>query len=132
MPEALKVLETSSKKHGFTLETETFDFASCDYYVEHKKMMPDNWLEILSKFDVLLFGAVGDPARVPDHISLWGSLLLFRRDFDQYVNLRPCRLIPGVPTPLKNPGNVGEFRRRYLQCGNKITEFHLHERFLDR
>ncbi len=63
-------------------------------------MMPDDWFEQLKDFDALFFGAVGWPDTVPDHISLWGSLLKFRRDFDQYVNLRPVRLFPGVPCPL--------------------------------
>jgi tartrate dehydrogenase/decarboxylase/D-malate dehydrogenase len=63
-------------------------------------MMPDDWREQLQGFDAIYFGAVGWPDTVPDHISLWGSLLKFRREFDQYVNLRPVRLFPGVPCPL--------------------------------
>lgn len=62
--------------------------------------MPDDWREQLQGFDAIYFGAVGWPDSVPDHISLWGSLLKFRREFDQYVNLRPVRLFPGVPCPL--------------------------------
>src|SRR5438094_7268034 len=63
-------------------------------------MMPENWKEQIGKHDAIFFGAVGWPAKVPDHVSLWGSLIKFRRDFDQYVNLRPCRLMPGVGSPL--------------------------------
>ncbi|MCP2007311.1 tartrate dehydrogenase/decarboxylase/D-malate dehydrogenase [Duganella sp. HSC-15S17] len=65
-------------------------------------MMPDDWFELLQDYEAIFFGAVGWPALVPDHISLWGSLLKFRRQFDQYVNLRPVRLMPGVPCPLAN------------------------------
>ncbi len=63
-------------------------------------MMPDDWKEQLQGFDAIFFGAVGWPATVPDHVSLWGSLLKFRREFDQYINLRPVRLFEGVPCPL--------------------------------
>ena len=71
-------------------------------------MLPDNWQEKIGKHDAIFFGAVGDPERLPDHISLWGSLLKFRRDFDQYINLRPVKLMPGVPCPLANkkPGDI--------------------------
>lgn len=63
-------------------------------------MLPDNWKSVLSGYDAIYFGAVGDPSLVPDHISLWGSLIQFRREFDQYINLRPCRLLPGIKCPL--------------------------------
>ena len=63
-----------------------------DYYEKHGKMLPDNWKEKLGKHDAIFFGAVGMPDQVPDHISLWGSLLQFRREFDQYINLRPVKL----------------------------------------
>ena len=71
-------------------------------------MMPEDWKEKIGTHDAIYFGAVGWPATVPDHISLWGSLILFRREFDQYVNLRPVRLMPGVPCPLANrkPGDI--------------------------
>ena len=70
--------------------------------------MPEDWKEKIGKHDAIFFGAVGWPAKVPDHISLWGSLILFRREFDQYVNLRPVRLMPGVPSPLagRKPGDI--------------------------
>ncbi len=63
-------------------------------------MMPDDWKAQLEGMDAIFFGAVGWPATVPDHVSLWGSLLKFRREFDQYINLRPARLFEGVPCPL--------------------------------
>ena len=71
-------------------------------------MMPEDWKEQIGRHDAIFFGAVGWPAKMPDHISLWGSLILFRREFDQYVNLRPVRLMPGVPSPLANrkPGDI--------------------------
>lgn len=97
LPEGLRVVQAAARKFGLALEFEHFEWASCDYYLEHGKMMPDDWFEQLKGFDALYFGAVGWPDKVPDHISLWGSLLKFRRDFDQYVNIRPVRLFPGVP-----------------------------------
>ena len=71
-------------------------------------MMPEDWKEQIGGHDAIFFGAVGWPAKVPDHISLWGSLIQFRREFDQYVNLRPVRLMPGVPSPLadRKPGDI--------------------------
>jgi tartrate dehydrogenase/decarboxylase/D-malate dehydrogenase len=108
MPEGLRVLEAVSKRFSLGLEFTTFDWANCEYYLKHGKMMPDDWRAQLEGFDAIYFGAVGMPHLVPDHISLWGSLLKFRRDFDQYVNLRPVRLMPGVPCPLANkrPGDI--------------------------
>ena len=108
MPEGVRVLEVAAKKFGFELRLDDFDFASCDYYEKHGRMMPEDWKEQIGKHDAIYFGAVGMPDRVPDHISLWGSLILFRREFDQYVNLRPVRLMPGVPSPLANrkPGDI--------------------------
>ena len=108
MPEGLRAVEAAAKKFDLKLEFEHFDWAHCDYYAEHGKMMPDDWKAQLQGFDALFFGAVGWPATVPDHISLWGSLLKFRREFDQYINLRPVRLFEGVPCPLANrkPGDI--------------------------
>ncbi len=90
------------------LRYDGFDFASCEYYARHGQMMPDDWKEQIGGHDAIFFGAVGWPEKVPDHISLWGSLLLFRREFDQYVNLRPVRLMPGIASPLANrkPGDI--------------------------
>ena len=108
VPEGLKILKEIAKQHQFKLIIEEYDFASCDYYDKHGKMLPDDWHEKLKKHDAIFFGAVGDPKRLPDHISLWGSLLKFRREFDQYINLRPVKLMPGVPSPLANkkPGDI--------------------------
>jgi len=100
MPEGVRVLDAAARRFGIALELEHFDFASCDYYARHGKMMPDDWKDTLATFDAILFGAVGWPATVPDHVSLWGSLIKFRREFDQYVNLRPARLMPGIRSPL--------------------------------
>ncbi|WP_320201839.1 tartrate dehydrogenase (plasmid) [Agrobacterium sp. rho-13.3] len=108
VPEGLRVLEAASKKFGFELRIDTFDFASCDYYVKHGQMMPDDWKAQIGNHDAIFFGAVGWPDVVPDHISLWGSLIQFRREFDQYVSLRPVRLMPGVTSPLagRGPGDI--------------------------
>jgi tartrate dehydrogenase/decarboxylase/D-malate dehydrogenase len=100
VPEGLRVLDAAGKKFGFDLAVDAFDFASCDYYLGHGQMMPDDWKARIGGHDAIFFGAVGWPQTVPDHVSLWGSLLQFRREFDQYVNLRPVRLMPGVRSPL--------------------------------
>ncbi len=94
LPEGLRVVEAAAKKWDLNLSIETFEWASCDYYERHGQMMPDNWFEQLKGFDAIFFGAVGWPDKVPDHISLWGSLLKFRREFDQYVNIRRCGCSP--------------------------------------
>ena len=108
MPEGVRALEAASKKFGIGMQFDHFDFASCDYYLQHGKMMPDDWFDTLMQYDAIFFGAVGMPNILPDHVSLWGSLIQFRRCFDQYVNLRPVRLLPGVPCPLANrkPGDI--------------------------
>jgi tartrate dehydrogenase/decarboxylase/D-malate dehydrogenase len=108
VPEAVRVLEAVAKQLGSNLDLHHFDFASADYYLRHGAMLPDDWKAQLEGFDAIFFGAVGWPATVPDHISLWGSLLQFRREFDQYVNLRPVRLMPGVHSPLadRRPGDI--------------------------
>ena len=102
VPEGLRVLDAATRKFGLKLSYDHFDFASCDYYAKHGQMMPDNWKDQIGGHDAIYFGAVGWPDIVPDHVSLWGSLLKFRREFDQYVTLRPCRLMPGIPSPLAN------------------------------
>jgi len=108
VPEGVRALEAVAKKFGFEVRQDWFDFASYDYYAKHERMMPEDWKEKIGQHDAIFFGAVGWPAKMPDHISLWGSLILFRREFDQYVNLRPVRLMPGVPSPLANrkPGDI--------------------------
>jgi tartrate dehydrogenase/decarboxylase / D-malate dehydrogenase len=107
VPEGVRVLDAVAGKFGIQLEWEHFDW-SCDYYLKHGSMMPPDWKEQVGKHDAIFFGAVGWPAKVPDHISLWGLLIKFRREFDQYVNLRPVRLFRGVPSPLANrqPGEI--------------------------
>ena len=108
IPEGIKVLKKVSKKFDINLHFEHFDFSSCDYFNKHGQMMPNNWKSQISNHDAIFFGAVGWPETVPDHISLWGSLLKFRRQFDQYINLRPVKLMPGVPSPLAKrvPGEI--------------------------
>ena len=108
VPEGIRVLDAAARRFGVDLRYDRFDFASCDYYARHGQMMPDDWKQQIGGHDAIFFGAVGWPEKVPDHISLWGSLLLFRREFDQYVNLRPVRLMPGVASPLANrePGDI--------------------------
>jgi tartrate dehydrogenase/decarboxylase/D-malate dehydrogenase len=108
VPEGIRVLDAAARRFAIDLRYDGFDFASCDYYGRHGQMMPDDWKEQIGGHDAIFFGAVGWPEKVPDHISLWGSLLLFRREFDQYVNLRPVRLMPGVASPLANrrPGDI--------------------------
>jgi tartrate dehydrogenase/decarboxylase / D-malate dehydrogenase len=128
VPEGLRVLEAAAAKFKFNLQLDTFGFASADYYLKHKAMMPEDWKQQIGSHDAIFFGAVGWPAVVPDHISLWGSLIQFRREFDQYVNLRPVRLMPGVPTPLANrkPGDIDFFVVRentegeYSSIGGRI------------
>src|SRR5882672_7294794 len=107
VPEGLRALEAAARRFKIAIEWRHFDW-NCDYYAKHGRMMPEDWFEALSPHDAIFYGAVGWPAIVPDHVSLWGSLIQFRRRFDQYVNLRPCRLMPGIPSPLANrkPGDI--------------------------
>jgi tartrate dehydrogenase/decarboxylase/D-malate dehydrogenase len=100
MPEGLRALDAAARRFGIDLAYDHFDFASCDWYAKHGEMMPADWKDRIGGHTAIFFGAVGWPATVPDHISLWGSLLKFRREFDQYVNLRPARLMPGIRSPL--------------------------------
>ncbi|KGI83676.1 tartrate dehydrogenase, partial [Exiguobacterium mexicanum] len=106
IPEGIKVLEAAASKHNIKLNFTYFDW-SCETYHRTGRMMPEDGLEQLKKFDAIFLGAVGFPG-VPDHISLWGLLLPIRRAFNQYVNLRPVRLFDGIKCPLadKNPGDI--------------------------
>ena len=130
MPEGIRALEAAAKRFDIDLVFTTFEFGSCDYYLEHGQMLPDDWFEQLKDFDALFYGAVGWPEKVPDHISLWGSLLQFRRQFDQYINLRPCRLMPGIKSPLagRKPGDIDFYVVRentegeYSSIGGKMYE----------
>ncbi|MBO9521463.1 MAG: tartrate dehydrogenase [Nocardioidaceae bacterium] len=108
VPEGLRVLDRAAQLYDVALELDHFDFACAEYYQRTGAMLPDDWFEVLRGYEAIFFGAVGWPEVVPDHVSLWGSLLQFRRRFDQYVNLRPCRLMPGVRSPLagRSPGDV--------------------------
>ncbi len=90
MPEGVRVLEAVARRFGIAFEFVPIEWASCDYHAQHGTMMPDDWNAQLTACDAIFFGAVGWPALIPDHVSLWGSLIKFRREFDQYVNLRPC------------------------------------------
>ena len=100
VPESLKVLDAAARKFGFDLELTHYDW-SCETYKETGEFMPKDGMEQLAKADSILLGAVGWPG-VPDHVSLWGLLIPIRRGFDQYANVRPCKLMPGVYTPLAN------------------------------
>jgi tartrate dehydrogenase/decarboxylase / D-malate dehydrogenase len=113
MPEGVRVMEAAASKFGIDLAFDHFDFSSWDYYEKHGKMLPDDWKDRVGGHDAIYFGAVGWPEKIPDHVSLWGSLLLFRREFDQYVNLRPARLMPGIIAPVvrrdgsaRQPGEI--------------------------
>jgi tartrate dehydrogenase/decarboxylase/D-malate dehydrogenase len=129
VPEGLRVLDAAASRFSVELQLDHFDW-SCDYYLAHGSMMPENWKEQIGRHDAIFFGAVGWPAKVPDHVSLWGSLIKFRRDFDQYVNLRPCRLMPGMRTPLadRKPGDIDFFVVRentegeYSSVGGRMYE----------
>jgi tartrate dehydrogenase/decarboxylase/D-malate dehydrogenase len=108
MPEGLRVLRAAADRFGIDIAFDTFPFSSWDYFEQHGRMLPEDWKEQIGGHDAIYFGAVGWPEKIADHVSLWGSLLLFRREFDQYVNLRPVRLMPGVPSPLAGrvPGDI--------------------------
>ena len=108
MPEGLRVLEAVASRFDIGLAIDHFDFASWNWYEKHGSMLPDDWKAQIGGHDAIFFGAVGWPAKIPDHVSLWGSLLKFRREFDLYVNLRPARLMPGVRSPLAGlqPGDI--------------------------
>ncbi|MCP5155538.1 MAG: tartrate dehydrogenase [Ectothiorhodospiraceae bacterium] len=129
MPEGVRVVEAAADRFGIALELQHFDW-SCDNYDTIGKWMPDDWKAQLSDFDCIFFGATGWPARVLDHISLWDSLIKFRREFDQYVNMRPVRLMPGVKPPLagRQPGDIDYFVIRentegeYSSMGGRLFE----------
>lgn len=128
MPAALTALATLAKRYELSLDFDLLDWSSAEYWQQHGQMLPDDWFTHLSQYDAILFGAVGWPDVVPDHVSLWGSLLQFRRGFDQYINLRPVRLMPGVKAPLANvkPGDIDFYVVRentegeYTNLGGKM------------
>ncbi|CAG9169996.1 tartrate dehydrogenase [Cupriavidus pampae] len=108
MPEGIRAMDAVARRFGIDFQWDHFDFSSYAYFEKHGKMLPDDWFDTLTKYDAIYFGAVGWPAKMADHVSLWGSLLQFRRSFDQYVNLRPVRLLPGIKSPLadRKPGDI--------------------------
>jgi tartrate dehydrogenase/decarboxylase/D-malate dehydrogenase len=106
VPEGIRVLEAAARRFNLSLSWQHFDW-SCETYLSTGRMMPENGLEQLRPFDAIFLGAVGYPG-VPDHVSLWGLLIPIRRAFQQYVNLRPIRLLQGIKSPLTNrkPGDI--------------------------
>ena len=106
MPEGVRALEAAGSKHGVEFKWQEFDW-SCERYLETGAMMPEDGIDQLRAFDAIYLGAVGFPT-VADHVSLWGLLIPIRREFDQYINLRPVRLFEGVPCPLagKKAGDI--------------------------
>ncbi|HEX7614046.1 MAG TPA: tartrate dehydrogenase [Thermoanaerobaculia bacterium] len=106
VPEGIRVLEAAAMRHGIRFTWDELPW-SCAYYQEHGRMMPEDGLERIRRHDAVYLGAVGFPG-VPDHVSLWGLLIPIRRGFQQYANVRPVRLMPGVPCPLagREPGDI--------------------------
>jgi len=106
VPEGIRVLEDAGRRFGIEFQWDHFPW-SCECYASTGRMMPEDGLDQIRHHDAIYLGAVGFPG-VPDHISLWGLLIPIRRGFQQYVNLRPVRLMPGVPCPLANkkPGDI--------------------------
>ncbi len=106
VPEGIRVLEAAGRKFGIAFTWDERPW-SCAYYAKHGHMMPEDGLAQIRNHDAIFLGAVGFPG-VPDHVSLWGLLVPIRREFQQYVNLRPVRLMPGVKSPLagRNPGDI--------------------------
>ena len=100
VPEGVRALKVLSGQYDFRVEFTEFPY-SCNYYLKHGIMMPEDGIQLLRQFDAILLGAVGYPG-IPDHVSLWGLLLPIRRQMQQYVNLRPVRLLPGITSPLAN------------------------------
>jgi tartrate dehydrogenase/decarboxylase/D-malate dehydrogenase len=133
VPEGIRVLDAVARKAGFRLDWHHFPW-SCEYYKETGKMMPDTGVEKLRGFDAIFLGAVGFPG-VPDHISLWGLLIPIRRAFEQYANIRPVRLMPGLRSPLRDR-QIGEIdfvivrennEGEYSSIGGRIFEGTSHE-----
>lgn len=104
IPPALRALEVLGDRFGFSVGFDHFDW-SCERYLETGRMMPEDGLDQIAGHDAILLGAVGWPG-VPDHVSLWGLLIPIRRQFRQYVNLRPIKVIAGLPGPLRDAEGV--------------------------
>lgn len=126
IPASVEVLNKAAALGGFQLKYKSYDY-SCEHYKNKGKMMPDDGLDRLRDCDGIFLGAVGFPG-VPDHVSLWGLLIPIRRTFQQYVNLRPVRLLKGVDSPLKNPGEIDFYIVRennegeYSSIGGRLYE----------
>jgi tartrate dehydrogenase/decarboxylase / D-malate dehydrogenase len=126
VPEGLRVLEAVGAQFDIGFEQTHFDW-SCETYKATGRMMPADGLARLRDHDAIFLGAVGFPG-VPDHISLWGLLIPIRREFDQYVNLRPVRLLPGLAAPIRDrkPGDIDFWVVRentegeYSQIGGRL------------
>jgi len=99
MPEGVRAMDAAGARFGISFAWQEFDW-SCETWHKTGRMMPADGIGQLAGFDAIYLGAVGYPG-VPDHVSLWGLLIPIRREFDQYVNLRPCKLMSGVPCPLR-------------------------------
>jgi tartrate dehydrogenase/decarboxylase/D-malate dehydrogenase len=128
VPEGIRVLNAVGAKFGIRFQWNQFPW-SCDYYAEHGRMMPENGLETIRRHDAIFLGAVGFPT-VPDHVSLWGLLIPIRRYFQQYANVRPVKLMPGIRSPLAGRG-VGDIdfvvirensEGEYSSIGGRIFE----------
>src|SRR5271155_2906305 len=106
VPEGIRVIDAAARRTGIHFEWQQFPW-SCAYYKETGRMMPEDGLDQIRGHDAIFLGAVGFP-NVPDHVSLWGLLIPIRRQFRQYVNLRPVRLMPGIRSPLadRKPGDI--------------------------
>jgi len=128
VPEGIRVLEAAGKKFGISFDWDQRDW-SCEYYTKHGRMMPEDGLSQIQHHDAIFLGAVGFPG-VPDHVSLWGLLIPIRRQFQQYINLRPVRLMPGLRSPLagRGPGDIDFFVVRennegeYSSVGGRLYE----------
>src|SRR5437660_2934996 len=129
MPEGVRVLDAAARKFGFTLTLDHFDW-NCARLGKTGAWMPENWKDLVGGHHAIYFGATGWPAAVPDHVSRWSSLIKFRRDFDQYVNLRPVKLMSGIPCPLagRKPGDIDYYVIRentegeYSSVGGRMFE----------
>lgn len=126
IPASVEVLNAVAALCGFRLTYQNFDY-SCEYYSQNGSMMPEDGLDRLRDSDGIFLGAVGYPG-VPDHVSLWGLLIPIRRGFQQYVNLRPVRLLEGISSPLANPGEIDFYIVRennegeYSSIGGRLHE----------
>ena len=107
VPEGIRVLDAAGRKFGFSFQWDELPW-SCEYHVRHGRMMPEDGLDQIRHHDAIFLGAVGFPALVPDHVSLWGLLIKLRRSFEQYANIRPVRLMSGIRSPLADrlPGDI--------------------------